>query len=121
MKKNKKILIVEDEVVTGMDLWHLLNLWGYDMCEQVSTGDEAIQSAQKDSPDLVLIDINLSGNINGIEAAEKIVSRFGIPVIFITGYSDPEIQKEAEKISTAGFFVKPINYYKLKETIESID
>lgn len=118
--KKKKILIVEDEIVTGMDLWHLLELWGYDMCEQASTADEAIRSVENDTPDLVLIDINLAGEMNGIQAARKIVSEFGIPVIFITGYSDPEMKKEAEKIGPAGFFVKPIDYYKLKKTIESI-
>jgi len=115
-----KILIVEDEIVTGMDLWHILELWGYEMCEQVSTGDEAIRTAETEQPDLVLIDINLAGGMNGLETARTIVSRFGIPVIFITGYSDIEMKKEAQKINPAGYFVKPIDYYKLKETLESI-
>lgn len=120
MTKKKKILIVEDEVVTSMDLWHILELWGYDMCEQVSKGEEAIKAAEKERPDIMLIDINLDGGINGIEVAKQISSRFRIHVIFITGYSDPEMKKQAELISPAGYFIKPIDYYTLKETIESI-
>jgi DNA-binding NtrC family response regulator len=120
MIKKKKILIVEDEVVTAMDLWHILELWGYEMCEQVSKGEEAMRVAEKERPDIMLIDINLDGGISGLEAAEQISSRFGIPFIFITGYSDPEMKKQAEQLKPAGYFIKPIDYYKLKETIESI-
>ncbi len=119
-EKKKKILIVEDEVVTGMDLWHILDLWGYEMCEQVTTGEKAIQVAEQEKPDIVLIDINLAHGINGLETAKRIISRPDISVIFITGYSDDEIRKEAEGISSAGYFVKPIDYYKLREAIDSV-
>lgn len=119
-EKKKKILIVEDEVVTGMDLWHILDLWGYEMCEQVTTGEEAIQVAEQEKPDIVLIDINLANGINGLETARRIISSLDVSVIFITGYSDDEIRKEAEGVSPAGYFVKPIDYYKLREAIDSV-
>ena len=119
-EKKKKILIVEDEVVTGMDLWHILDLWGYEMCEQVTTGEKAIQVAEQEKPDIVLIDINLAHGINGLETAKRIISRHDVSVIFITGYSDDEIRKEAEGVSPAGYFVKPIDYYKLKEAIDLV-
>jgi len=119
-EKKKKILIVEDEVVTGMDLWHILDLWGYEMCEQVTTGEEAIQVAEQEKPDIVLIDINLAHGINGLETARRIISSLDVSVIFITGYSDDEIRKEAEGVSPAGYFVKPIDYYKLRKAIDSI-
>ncbi|MGW8271915.1 MAG: response regulator, partial [Thermodesulfovibrionales bacterium] len=64
-----RILIAEDEVITSMDLWHILQLWGYEMCEQVTSGEEAVVRAGADRPDVVLIDINLRGGISGIEAA----------------------------------------------------
>jgi CheY-like chemotaxis protein len=118
--KKKKILIVEDEVVTGMDLWHLLELWGYEMCKQVATGEEALRVVENERPDVILIDINLSGEMNGVETAKRISSRFGVPFIFLTGYCDPEMKEEAESINPAGYFVKPLDYYKLKETIASI-
>jgi DNA-binding NarL/FixJ family response regulator len=119
-EKKKKILIVEDEAVTGMDLWHILDLWGYEMCEQVSTGEKAIQVAEQEKPDIVLIDINLVHGINGIETARHIISRLDTSVIFITGYSDEEIRKETEDVNPAGYFVKPIDHYKLREAIDSV-
>ncbi len=119
-EKKKKILIVEDEVVTGMDLWHILDLWGYEMCEQVTTGEKAIQVAEQEKPDIVLIDINLAHGINGLETAKRIISRHDVSVIFITGYSDDEIRKEAEEVNPAGYFVKPVDYYKLREAIDSV-
>ena len=112
-----KILIAEDSTITGMDLWHLLELWGYEMCEQVMSGEEAIEKAKKENPDLALIDINLKGEIGGIEAAREIRS-IGIPIIFITGYSDKKTKEKARMADPAGYFIKPLDYYKLRETIE---
>ncbi len=115
-----KILIVEDEVITAMSLQHLFEHWGYGMCEQASSGKEAIEKAECEKPDLVLIDISLNGEINGIEAARQIRSRSCIPIIFITGYSDKETIKEAKSAEPAGYFVKPLDFHKLKLTIDSI-
>lgn len=115
-----KIMIVEDEVITGMSLQHLLEHWGYAICEQVSSGREAIKKAEREKPDIVLIDINLNGEISGIEAARQIRSRFCIPILFITGYSDKETIKEARDIEPVGYFVKPIDFHELKLTIDSI-
>jgi DNA-binding NarL/FixJ family response regulator len=90
------------------------------MCEQVTTGERAIQVAEQEKPDIVLIDINLANGINGLETARRIISSLDVSVIFITGYSDDEIRKEAEGVSPAGYFVKPIDYYKLREAIDSV-
>jgi CheY-like chemotaxis protein len=115
-----KIMIVEDEVITAMSLQHLLEHWGYEMCEQVSSGREAIEKAGREKPDIVLIDINLNGEISGIEAARQIRSLFCVPIIFITGYSDKETIKEAKHAEPAGYFVKPLDFKKLKLTIDSV-
>jgi DNA-binding NtrC family response regulator len=116
----KKILIVEDEVITAMSLQHLLEHWGCGKCEQVSSGKEAIEKAMSEKPDIVLIDINLRGETNGIETAKQLQARFCVPIIFITGYSDEETIKEAKKIKPVGYFVKPLDFYELKSTIESV-
>jgi DNA-binding NtrC family response regulator len=115
-----KILIVEDEVITAMSLQHLLEHWGCGKCEQVSSGKEAIEKAMSEKPDIVLIDINLRGETNGIETAKQLQARFCVPIIFITGYSDEETIKEAKKIKPVGYFVKPLDFYELKSTIESV-
>jgi len=116
----KKILIVEDEVITAMSLQHLLEHWGCGKCEQVSSGKEAIEKAMSEKPDIVLIDINLRGETNGIEVAKQLQARFCVPIIFITGYSDEETIKEAKKIKPVGYFVKPLDFNKLRSTIESV-
>ena len=116
----KKILIVEDEVITAMSLQHLLEHWGCGKCEQVSSGKEAIEKAMSEKPDIVLIDINLRGETNGIEIAKQLQARFCVPIIFITGYSDEETIKEAKKIKPVGYFVKPLDFNKLRLTIESV-
>lgn len=116
----KKILIVEDEVITAMSLQHLLEHWGCGKCEKVSSGKEAIEKAMSEKPDIVLIDINLRGETNGIEAAKQLQARFCVPIIFITGYSDEETIKEAKKIKPVGYFVKPLDFNKLRSTIESV-
>ena len=116
----KKILIVEDEVITAMSLQHLLEHWGCGKCEKVSSGKEAIEKAMSEKPDIVLIDINLRGEPNGIEAAKQLQARFCVPIIFITGYSDEETIKEAKKIKPVGYFVKPLDFNKLRLTIESV-
>ena len=116
----KKILIVEDEVITAMSLQHLLEHWGCGKCEQVSSGKEAIEKAMSEKPDIVLIDINLRGETNGIEVAKQLQARFCVPIIFITGYSDEETIKEAKKIKPVGYFVKPLDFNKLRLTIESV-
>jgi DNA-binding NarL/FixJ family response regulator len=115
-----KILIVEDEIITVMGLQHLLELWGYRMCGQASSGKEGIEKAEREKPDIVLIDISLTGEMNGIEAARQIRSRFGIPVIFITGYSDKETMNEIKDTEPAGCFVKPLDFNKLKITLDSL-
>ena len=116
----KKILVVEDEVITAMSLQHLLELWGYRMSGQASSGKEAVEKVEFEKPDIALIDISLSGNINGIETARQIRSRFSIPIIFITGYSDKETMKEIEELNPADCFIKPIDFNKLKLTLDSI-
>ena len=115
-----RILIVEDEIITAMSLQHLLELWGYVTCGQASSGREAVEKADVEKPDILLIDVSLSGNINGIQAAREIRSRLSIPIIFITGYSDRETMKEIQDIEPAGWFVKPVDFDKLKITLDSI-
>jgi len=113
-------LIVEDEIVQAMFLGKILELWGYEICETATSGEDAVKEAAIQNPELVLMDINIRGEISGIEAAGEIRSRLGIPVIFITGYSDEETRQQAYAAHPAGYFVKPLDYDKLKEAIRLI-
>jgi DNA-binding NarL/FixJ family response regulator len=115
-----KILLVEDYIIQSMGLGNLLEFWGYEMCEQVTSGEEAIIKAEQEKPDIVLMDINLDGDVNGIDAARQIMSCFGIPVIFTTSYSDDKTMEIAEAAQPAGYFVKPLDLYKLRSVIDNI-
>jgi len=113
-------LIVEDEIIQAMFLGKVLELWGYEICETATSGEDAIKEAEIQGPDLVIMDINIHGLTSGIEAAGKIRSQFGIPVIFMTGYSDEATRQRAYDAHPAGYFVKPLNYDKLKELLTLI-
>lgn len=115
-----RILVAEDEVITSLDLWHLFEMWGFEMCRQVSTADGAVEVAEEERPDVVLMDISLRGSRDGIEAAAEIRNRLGIPVVFMSGYDDPETVERAGAAGPAGYFVKPLDFYKLRSTIEKV-
>ena len=88
-------MIVEDELIISQELSMILNRMGYSVTSMVSSGDAAIKNAEQDRPDIILMDINLKGAMDGIEAADIITSRCKIPVIFLTACSDDERFKRA--------------------------
>ena len=92
MAEKKKLLLVEDETITAMSLRAALVRLGYEVSEIVVTGYDAIQKAFSYKPSVILMDINLIGEMNGVEAVEKIHKQNPIPVIYITGYSNREIK-----------------------------
>jgi PAS domain S-box-containing protein len=113
-----RILIVEDEAIIAMELENQLQSLGYNVTSIVDTGVKAIEKAEKDKPDLILMDIRIKGEMDGIETAEVIRKRFAIPVIFSTAYLD-EIRIERAKITMPfGYVLKPIQERDLKVTME---
>lgn len=115
---NATILVVEDEAITGMDLKESLSGLGYTVCGVVPTGELAVVRAGECRPDLVLMDIALAGQINGIEAAAQIRERFGTPVIFLTAHFEDSTIAEAAATNPVGYLVKPIDEKTLKVTIQ---
>lgn len=113
-----KILIVEDEATTGMVLQFYLKQEGFIVTELVTTGEKSIESARTNTPDLILMDIQLAGKIDGIEAVKAIQSSINVPVIFITAYDDIEIRKNAMSLNPVAFFNKP---YSNKQLINKIN
>ncbi|MGF7117653.1 PAS domain S-box protein [Methanobacterium oryzae] len=113
-----KILIVEDEAITAMDIQKALESRGFEVVSIASMGKEAVQKTGELKPDLVLMDIILKGNTDGITIADKIMTLFDIPVIYITAFSDEETFKRAKLTKPYGFITKPINYNELGGSIE---
>ncbi len=120
MEEKIKVLIVEDEVLIAQWLTAEMEDLGYNVLDFVTSGEEAIIIAKKHKPDILLLDINLSGYIDGIEAAERIAETLDIPIIFMTGYNEVKIFERAQKMKPVAYLEKPIDMYNIKPVIESI-
>ena len=114
----KKILIVEDESIIAEDISDSLISLGYRITDIVYSGEEAIVSAAEFRPDLVLMDVNLQGEIDGITAAEEISSRFQIPVVYLTAYADEKTLRRVNATKPFGYIVKPFEEKNLHTTIQ---
>lgn len=119
MKKNISILIVEDEAYSALFLQDALSIEGYDICDTVATGEKAIKAVENKVPDVILMDIHLAGEINGIEAVGQIRLKNKVPVIFISGYRDRELIEKAQKMEPLAFLVKPFDVGELCAKIDS--
>lgn len=120
MKNDLKILLVEDEVIAAMLMKLELRNAGYEIAHHVVTGEEAITCASQNSPDIILMDIRLAGEIDGVEAASAIRSRSNVPIVFITGYNCQVMMERAGKVGHAGYFIKPVDINKLKKIFEDL-
>lgn len=117
--KKIKIMIVEDEVLVAMNTKIQLSDLGFDICELVASGEDAVKNTEREKPDLVIMDIILNGKIDGIEAAKQIHSRYGIPIIFVTGCEDPMTIKLAKRtVGPVDYLIKPVEIEDLKSAIE---
>lgn len=113
-----RIMVVEDEGIVAHDIARQLMDSGYDVIAIVYSGETAVVKAGEVHPDLVVMDIVLSGKMDGIEAAEIIRSRWDIPVIFLTAYADQKLLERAKRIYPLGYILKPFKCNELKVTVE---
>lgn len=113
-----KILIVEDEGIEALDIQHRLVNLGYLTSDIAFSGAEAVKKAGETCPDLVLMDIMLHGEMDGVAAAGHIQTRFGIPVIYLTAYANEETVQRAKLTDPYGYIVKPFKERELHIAIE---
>ena len=113
-----KILIVEDEAIIAMDLKSRLEQMGYTVLAQVNSAEKALELAEQELPDLVLMDIVLKGKMDGIEAADIIHSRWRIPVVFCTAYADRDRLERAKLVYPFGYMLKPFKDNDIRVTVE---
>ncbi len=112
-------LVEDDDIIAKIADWRLHNL-GYRVCGRAVTGADAVELVEKTKPDVVLMDINLKGDIDGIEAAKMIKKRFGIPVIYVTSHSDGPTLERARETKPDGFIIKPFDDNDLRVAIELV-
>ena len=113
-----KILIVEDEIITAKDLKQRLENMNHSVVGIVGNGEDAIQKAGETSPDIILMDIVLKGNMDGIETAQKIMNIYNIPIIYLTSYYDDEILEKASETKPSGYITKPYEDLGLNTAIK---
>jgi len=111
-------MVVEDMSIVANDIRLCLKKSGYDVTAIVSSGEEAITKAQEDMPDLILMDISLSGEMDGIDAAGQIRSKYNISVIYLTSYSDDALLERAKRTEPYGYILKPFEERELYSTVE---
>ena len=118
MKENFKVLIVEDEALTARSLQMDLEDYGVDALPPVAKGEEAVEAAFVNSPDLILMDVRLAGMMDGIEAAQQIIARQYTPIVFMTGFATDPIKSRAQKVKFLEFLEKPVDMHVINHIID---
>ncbi len=111
------ILIVEDDLSFALELDMLVREIGYNVVGRIDNSAEALETILTESPDMILMDIDIKGKLTGIEIAEKI-KHLDIPVLFITSFAQETYYNQAKKTNFIGYLVKPINKYSLRSSLE---
>ncbi len=114
-----KILLVEDEAITALAMNMALKNMGFLTCQPAATGQKALERMARDKPDVVLMDINLTGDMDGIETARRMQELGQTAIIFITGFSSGDLLERARALNPVAIFTKPVKPQDLKNAIEA--
>ena len=114
----KKVLIVEDEFSVALDLESQLQKLGYQVVGTADCYEDALLTLSEESPDIVLMDIHIRGDKNGIQTAQKIQESYQVPVIFLTAFGDQKTFQEAMQVEPFGYLLKPYKATDVAHTIE---
>lgn len=115
-----RILVVEDEKIVALDITKNLMDMGHDVPEAVVSGSECIECVSKCVPDLVLMDIRIKGDLDGIATTEILHNRFDVPVIYLTAHADEKTLSRAKLTAPFGYLLKPYKIAELKTTVEIV-
>jgi diguanylate cyclase (GGDEF)-like protein/PAS domain S-box-containing protein len=113
-----KIILVEDEIIVAMDIEQRLEVLGYNVVAHATSGEEALRYVDLENPDLILMDIKLNGEMDGIETAAKIRNTLNTPIIYLTAFADENTLKRARLTEAYGYLIKPFENRELHSTIE---
>lgn len=120
MTEKFKVLIVEDEFLTAQSLKMDLEKLGLDVLKPIPKGEDAVPIAIQENPNLILMDIRLAGGLDGIEAAEEILLKNKIPIVFMTGYATEEIKERALQLNPIDYLEKPVDMHKIGKIINTL-
>ncbi|MEZ5100336.1 MAG: response regulator [Thermoleophilia bacterium] len=113
-----RILIAEDETIIRLDLRDILERAGYEVCAEARDGEEAVELARQEQPDLAILDVKMP-RLDGIDAARRIIEERPIPIVMLTAYSQEELVSRAIEVGVFGYLVKPFRESDLVPAIEA--
>lgn len=113
----KKILIIEDDLILSLSLEMMLKRIGFTSIEKAETGEEALEIMERFTPDLLLVDIQLGTGITGIETVKRIQLNTSIPALYVTGNSDNFFRAQAEDTNYLDYLIKPITFRELNNVL----
>ncbi|MBK5286790.1 MAG: response regulator [Bacteroidia bacterium] len=116
--KKLKVMIVEDEMIVAKDLQRILKKLNYETTDPFASGAKALEQLEFLRPDFILLDINLKGDMDGIQLADHIMQNYGIPFVFITAFSDKATLNRAKMVEPYGYIIKPFGEDDIRTTIE---
>jgi two-component system, response regulator PdtaR len=117
LSKGKILIVEDDDVLARIITWRLTNL-GYNVCGRGTSGKEALELLVKENPDLILMDININGDIDGVETTGMIKKTFKLPVIYLTSHADGPTLERAKATQPDGYVLKPFGDNELRVAIE---
>lgn len=115
---SKNVLIVEDEMIIALLIERMVTNLGHTVLDKVTSGEEAVAAALENEPDIILMDIRLEGEIDGVEAIMQIRENKNIPVIYISGNTDDAYQRKVDKTEYIEFLSKPISISDLNKSFD---
>lgn len=116
--ENKNILVVEDDTIVAENMKQKLIELGYEVPAVAGRAEDSIRLVEESRPALVLMDIRLKGDKDGVEAAKEIQKKFSLPIIYVTAYSDPETMQRVKETRPYDFILKPVDFKELADSIE---
>lgn len=118
--KPARVLIVEDEVIAALATEKMLRKLGFDVCGNVTTGEDALRVFDGEIPDVVIMDIRLDGELDGIETATLFKKKHNVPVIFVSAYSDEATRARARTVEPLAYIDKPLDIFLLRQALAAL-
>lgn len=115
----KRVVVVEDEGVTQMQLRRMLKNAGLKVVASAISGEQGVETVLRERPDIVLMDIRMPGSFDGLEAARRILAEYSVCIIMLTAFSDEEYRTQAEAVKVCGYILKPVTTESLIPQIET--
>ena len=116
----KRVLVVEDDHILALVETKFIQKMGFTVVASVTNGPDAIEAVKEHSPDVIIMDVRIDGEMDGVETMLEIQKFSSAPVIYSTGNSETAIHERAKDTNMKGFFVKPVDYTELRNLINSI-